>query len=121
MPNTVKFSHWKKAVDIMKQEMVLNSRSDTYKGLGSLLILRNTIHSKAGHIILKPTNELKSRLIFKRLITSGSDGKTANKTDVVLYTLSILVISVGLAYAGVPLFKVFCRVSFFICFVENIL
>lgn len=50
-----------------------------------------------------------NRVIGVRFMSSQGPSGGTDKTDALLYVLSVLILSVGLAYAGVPFFKMFCR------------
>ncbi|KAL4239705.1 Cytochrome c oxidase assembly protein cox11 [Mactra antiquata] len=110
--NTAKLSQLSQTVNILKRSHRLIPKDDSNISFKSLHTLRNTfsrsIQRHGGQILLKPIRE-SNKLICIRLISNDNTDEPNKKLDSLLYILSVFVLSVGLAYAGVPFFKIFCR------------
>lgn len=62
-----------------------------------------------GNVIIIPVIRQGSWTLHVRFMSSSGGSSGMSKTDLVLYILSLLMLCTGLAYAGVPLFKLFCK------------
>ncbi|XP_053392785.1 cytochrome c oxidase assembly protein COX11, mitochondrial-like [Mercenaria mercenaria] len=110
-PHTQNVSQWKEAVHILRHR-ILQERSISPLSLGRKVLIRTLFNqgcTQNGRVSILPLLRQGNRSVYMRYMSSGSGGQTMSKTDAVLYLLSLLMLCTGLAYSGVPLFKIFCR------------
>lgn len=87
----------------------------------SVRMLHNLGCKQNGHVSPVLVMRLGDKMMYIRCLSSSGREKRMSPTDVLLYMLSMLTLCLALAYVGVPLFKLFCRVCITLAYIVCII
>lgn len=105
-------SQWRKALHTLNNRILIEQSTSKVAVGRTILtgISSNQGYLPSGYSIVVPLFRQGNTVVFVRCMSSSGGDQKVTAVDAFLYLLSILILFIGLGYAGVPLFKLFCRV-----------
>lgn len=111
LTNPPSLKQWRKALHTVQNRILVEQSTKTVSyGRSSLTgIHLNPCYNNSRCNVVLPVLRQGNNMVYVRFLSKGGDGKKILPADVFLYMLSVFILFIGLGYAGVPLFKIFCR------------
>lgn len=108
-------SQWRKALHTLNNRILVEQSTSKVAACRTILtgISSNQGYHPSGYSIVVPLFHRGNTVVFVRCMSSSGGDKKLTTVDAFLYLLSLLILFIGLGYAGVPMFKLFCRVCKF--------